>query len=115
MVNFEFRVTKKVENSPEFLAIKEETDTLVLEFKLNLKQKIMDTLRIECHMLRDELYEHLATKLHFVVKAQLLTRQSQIDPHKIISTILHYYFDELFSVTDLTNKELNATYKKFTG
>ena len=39
LINFDFRVTKKVENSPEFLAIKTETDTLVLEFKMNLKQK----------------------------------------------------------------------------
>ena len=115
MVNFEFRVTKKVENSPEFLAIKAETDTLVLEFKLNLKQKIMDTLRIECLMLREEFYEQLVTKLHFVVKAQLLTKQSQIDPHKIISTIFHYYYDELFSVTDLTSIELNTIYKKIHG
>lgn len=27
------------------------------------------------------------------------------------SIILHYYFEELFSVTDLTNEELNATQK----
>jgi len=115
LINFDFRVTKKVENSPEFLAIKTETDTLVLEFKMNLKQKIMDTLRIECMMLRTELYEHLATKLHYVVTAQLLTRQSQYDPHKIISTIIHYYFEELFGVTDLTIEELIKIYKKIHG
>ena len=41
MVNFGFRVTKVVENSPEFLAIKADIDTLVLEFKLALKQQVM--------------------------------------------------------------------------
>ena len=41
MVNFGFRVTKVVENSLEFLAIKADTDTLVLEFKLALKQQVM--------------------------------------------------------------------------
>ena len=43
LVNLEFRVTKKVENNPEFLVIKTETDTLVLDFKLTLKAKIENT------------------------------------------------------------------------
>ena len=44
MVNFEFRVTKKVENNPEFLVIKAVTDTFVLDFKLALKVNIIQTL-----------------------------------------------------------------------
>ena len=56
LVNFEFRVTKKVENHPEFRVIKTDTDSLVHEFRLALKQKIADTLRIECSILRAELY-----------------------------------------------------------
>ena len=75
LVNFEFRVTKKVENNPEFLVIKADTDTLVEEFRLALKQKIMQTLKIECDLLRTELYEHLCINLHLVVQAFLITEQ----------------------------------------
>ena len=59
MVNFDFRVTKKVEDNPEFLVVKADTDALMLEFKLALKRKIMETLQIQCKILRDELYENL--------------------------------------------------------
>ena len=41
MVNFDFRVTKKVGNSPEFLSIKTDTETLVIEFRLAFIQKIL--------------------------------------------------------------------------
>ena len=58
MVNFDFRVTKKVENSPEFLAIQADTNTLVQEFRQALKQKIKQTLKIEIDLLRTEFYEH---------------------------------------------------------
>ena len=32
LVNIEFRVLKRIENNPEFLVIKAETETLILEF-----------------------------------------------------------------------------------
>ena len=83
LVNFDFRVTKKVENNPEFLVIKADTDTLVQEFRLALKHKIMDTLRIECGILRTELYENLATNIHHVVQAQLVSEQKKIDANKL--------------------------------
>ena len=52
MVNFEFWVTKKVEYDPDFLVIKAGTETLVLDFKLAPKVKIMQTLQIECISIR---------------------------------------------------------------
>ena len=111
MVNFDFRVTKKVENSPEFLAIKADTDTLVLEFKLALKQKIMKTLELECKLLREDLYAHLCINIHMVVQAFLITEQVNLDPHKVISTILQFHFKELWDHTDLKLIEFYQLYK----
>ena len=75
----------------------------------------METLKIECKILRDKLYNCLATNLHLLVQAQLTADQSKMDPHKIISTICHYNYEELFDHTDLTNEELNLNYKKIHG
>ena len=47
MVDFNFRVIEKVENSQEFLVIQADTYTLVQEFKLLLQHKIMETPQIE--------------------------------------------------------------------
>ena len=105
MVNFYFRVTKKVENSPEFMTIKAGTYTIVLEFKLALKQKIMKTLQVECDFLRAELYKHICIDLHMVVQAFLITEQVKVDPHKAISIFLHYQLKELCDQTDLRLEE----------
>ena len=115
LANFEFRVSKKVENSPEFLTIKGETDALVLEFRLKLKQKIMDTLKIECTMLRAELYESLITNIHLVVQAQLITDKTMENPHKIVITIIEYYYEEIFDHTDLDKDEFIEIYKNTHG
>ena len=111
LVNFDFKVTKKVENNPEFLVIKADTEIIVQEFKLKLKQKVMHTLQLTCRMLRDELYENLCVNLHLVTQAQLISDQSNLDPHKVISTILHYHFEELFDYTDITLEKLHEKYK----
>ena len=115
LINFEFRVTKEVENHDEFLVIKADTDQLMSEFKGAIKLKIMQALQLECRLLREKFYENVCTNMHLMVQAQLITDQSNLDPHKIVSTCLFYYFTELFDHTDLTIDELNATYKKTHG
>jgi len=115
LVNFEFRVTKKVENHPEFRVIKTDTDTLVHEFRLALKQKIAETLRIECSILRAELYENFITSLHLVTQAHLIAEQKSLNPHKVISTIFHNYYEEMFVHTDLTQQDFYNGYKKIHG
>jgi len=112
LVNFDFRVSKKVEDHPEFLVVKADTDTLVHNFRLALKSKIVDTLKIECALLRTELYENLVTSVHLAVQAQLVSEQQDIDAHKIISIITHYYYDELFDYTDLNSEEFYNNYNK---
>ena len=76
-------MTKKVENNPEFLVIKADTNALVEEFRLILKQKIMKILKIEYDFLRTELYDHLCINLDLVVQDLLITKQKKMDPHKV--------------------------------
>ena len=47
LVNFDFRVPRPVEASEEFQEVQSETNLLIKEFRLNLKSKIMDALKIE--------------------------------------------------------------------
>ena len=72
-VNFEFRVTKKVEASKEFQEVQVETNHLIKEFKLNLKAKIMDALKIEILQLCTELYSNLFKILHSIIQVKLLS------------------------------------------
>ena len=38
LVNFKFKVTKKVENNPDLLVIKADANTLIQEFRLELRK-----------------------------------------------------------------------------
>ena len=112
LINFDFRVTKQVESHAEFFVIKADTDILMTEFKKAIKLKIMEALQLECRLLREQFYENICMNMHLVVKAQLISDQTGLDPHKVVSTVIHYYFDELIDYTDLTINKLNETYKK---
>ena len=112
LINFDFRVTKQVESHAEFFVIKADTDILMTEFKKAIKLKIMEALQLECRLLREQFYENICMNLHLVVKAQLISDQTGLDPHKVIATIINHYFDELFDYTDLTITKMNETYKK---
>ena len=47
-----------------------------------------------------------------MVHAFLIIEQLQLDPYKVISTILHYHFKELWEHTDLKLDEFYELYKK---
>ena len=81
------------------------------DFKLALKQKVMSTLKIDCTILRDDLFEQLCIKLHLVIQAHLITERLNLDPHKVVSTLLRYNFDKLFCYTYLDLTELQVKYK----
>ena len=112
LVNFEFRVTKEVEASPDFVAIKEETTNLVSDFKIHLKMKIMETLRIEIALLKEKMYNNLAKDMDRVVVAPLTAYGQAPDAaHEIVSTVLHHHHDEYLTSTDLTLEEFYTIYK----
>ena len=50
--------------------------------------------------------------MHLVVQAFLITGQKNLDPHKVVSTITHYYFKEMWDQLDLKLDEFYTLYKK---
>ena len=111
LVDFEFRTSKQVEDSPAFQAINAETITLVKEFRLALKSKIMATLKIEIELLKTELYEKLMKGINTCINAHLISEQSRSNIHDIISTIYNEHFEDMLGHTDLDLDEFNKHYK----
>ena len=111
LMNFEFRVSKEVETSEEFLEVKAETEVIIKEFRLNLKDKIMDTLKIEILSTRQKLYENLVKEIYSIIQAKLLSEKKTNDPHVIFTQILHYYLEELLDPFDCNELELCTIYK----
>ena len=111
LVELNFRTSKMVEDSPEFQTVKADTIILVKEFRFALKLKIMDTLRIEIALLRTELYRDLTEGINKSVTALLITENKGQNAHQVISTLVHYYYEELLDHTDLTKDEFISIYK----
>ena len=80
LVNFEFRVSKEVEVSPDFVTIKEDTTALVTDFKIALKAKIMETLRVEIALLKSKMYDNLAKDMDQVVVATVTANGKTLTP-----------------------------------
>ena len=112
LMNFEFMVSKQVESSEEFLGVKVETEALVKEFRLNLKGKIMETLKIEILILRQNLYENFAKDIHAIIQAKLISEKKTNDPHVIFGKIIHYHLHELIDKFDANELEICTIYKE---
>ena len=112
LVNFEFRVTKEVENSEEFKTVNAETQIIIQDFRIDLKLKVMATLRIDIALIRDSLIQNFMKHLNLITKAKLLTDKKETSPHLIVSTFMHYHHEDFLLQTDMELEEFNTAYKK---
>jgi len=112
LVNFDFRVPRPVEASEEFQEVQAETNLLIKEFRLNLKGKIMDALKIDILLQRTALYSNLVKVLHSTIQAKLLSDNKTASAHVILSTIIHYHEEALLDSFDTNKVEFCHTYRE---
>ena len=98
-VNFELNLSKTAEQDAEFPALREECIRIVEETQLSLKKQIIAATHIEIKILKSEVQKDLATAIHMVVKAFLLTEgnAATIHPARMASTLLDRYHETLLS------------------
>ena len=89
LVNFDFQVPKQVEASEEFQEVKAQTNQIIQEFRIHLKGKIIDALKIEILLLRKELYLNLVQQLHAIIQGKLLSDKKTTSAHLVLSTTIH--------------------------
>ena len=65
-IEFEFYVSKPVESSNEFTAVKEETDVLISTFRQNLKSQIMKVMQMEIALLQAAANVQFVNSVHMV-------------------------------------------------
>ena len=111
LCDFEFRVSKPVEASPEFLEVQAATNIMMQDFRLALKAKVMATLKIEISILTQSLYENLARELHKIVQAQLISNGKIAQPHVILSTLVTNHWTDLLEHFTVSCDEFCIVYK----
>jgi hypothetical protein len=78
-IDFMFHMSKGASERPEFIALKEETDSQIHEFKKFLTCQIIKATKIECDSYADQLKDSFAKAVHVVVKGFLVG--SEADDH----------------------------------
>ena len=112
-IDFTIKSSKKVEELPDYIQLKEETEIYVREVKENLKARILVAADLEITSLRQEILEHFV-KGSFLVAKTLKIGEGEPDAniHGIISDIIHTHHETLLPhfMTDLAKfKELYQT------
>jgi hypothetical protein len=70
-VAFKLQAWKEAEESTEFTTLTTETNTIVKAFQLNLKEKIIKNIKLECDVLRVKIRQELCESLFSVVELYL--------------------------------------------
>ena len=111
-VDFEFHVSKPAEESPEFTALREDTNDLITAFQRSLTQKILAATRLEHNILTRSVQDDLVESLRVVVQAFLIVGEKATDDiDASVYSLVHTYQDTLFEVVGLDLDAFVARYK----
>ena len=111
-IEFEFYVSKPVENSDEFTTIKGDTDALIINFRKALKSQIMKVMRLEISNLEKEANDFFVNAVATVARATLIHSHSPVSNlHTIVSTIMESHHDSILDETGMTYEQFCELYK----
>ena len=80
-INFEFHVRPEILSTDEFSTIQSSTTDLIKDFQLNLKYKIMETMRLDILYLQKKLNSTICELIFYTSKAfHLLHNPTQVNP-----------------------------------
>ena len=110
-LQFQLKTSKITENSDELKLLQAETKTAVDEFQTALKDKIMAATKLELKKMKANIHEQFCKHLHVIIQAWLITAgRDTIDPHKIVSSLLDRYPDQVLSTIDVTAQNFPRLY-----
>ena len=110
-VDFQFYVSTDVENSPEFTAIKEETDAIVVNFRKTCKDQILKVMQVEVRILEARAKTFFVASIAKITKATLISNQNALPTlHKVVNTIMELNHELLLDETGISNSDFNDAY-----
>jgi hypothetical protein len=87
--NFELRVSSDASIDPDFVSLQDETNALLLQIRLDLKQKVIQAASIDLKVFKAQAANSLASGLHILAKTLLIASGTpDLNPHKFVNTLL---------------------------
>jgi hypothetical protein len=89
-LEFTFHMSKKAEQSPEFIALKQETDDHLISFRKILRDQVLKATKIELDTLIDTIQEDFARSIRVIAEAFLIcdNKNDATSPHEVLSFML---------------------------
>jgi hypothetical protein len=118
-IDFQFHMSKHAEERPEFLALQEETNSHIADFRKFLRQQIIKATKIESDTLTEEIKIGFIKSLRLTIEAFLIGDDIGITAdstllHTIISSLMDNRHDTLLRHTSFTLfEDFCETYKRF--
>jgi hypothetical protein len=115
-IEFSYKMSKKAEEKPEFIALQEETIPLIIQIRKQLKTKVLAATKIELQVLQAEVLTDLAKAIRITTQAFLL--QDGIDKQQVdrtVSTLLSRDHVKMLKQIPVTHEEFLSAYKAAAG
>jgi hypothetical protein len=113
-IEFMFHMSKAANERPEFIALKEETDQRISEFRKFLSTQIIKATRIECEVYADQIRESFVKAIRVAIQGFLVGDDafSNLECDAVISTIFETRSDRLLRHT--TFQSIESFYDRYT-
>ena len=111
-LEFKFFTSKKAAESPEFIALKEETDHLIIEFRKVLKRQIITATKIERNTLQQDIQVDFVKAIRLVAEAFIICQDLQdVTQNDMVSSIMSQHHEALLKHTNLSYESFCTLYK----
>ena len=112
-IEFNLIVPRNVEERNDFIQLQADTAAIVDNFKLQLKNKIMDSIKIEIEALTAEINDLYAKSLHTIISAVCLSEgRTGVDTHHVAASLLQHHSSQMMKHTNLDATTFMDAYRR---
>jgi hypothetical protein len=110
---FQLSASKRTEQRPEFIALKEETSIMVNRFRVALRKQVIKSIKIELIQIDDDIREHLIKAIRLVSQSFLIIDKDKgkSADYKVYC-MMEFYLGMLTVNCPMDMSEFTSLYKK---
>jgi hypothetical protein len=115
-IDFQLSASKRTEQRPEFIALKEETSIMVNRFRVALRKQVIKSIKIELLQIEDDIREHLVKAIRLVSQSfMIIDKDKGKSADYKVYCMMEFYLGMLTVNCPMNMDEFTLLYKKTHG
>jgi hypothetical protein len=114
-IEFKLSGSKRTEQRPEFIALAEETSTLVIGYRKALRGQVIKSLKIEIISIKEEVREHLLKAIRLIAQSFMIIKKDSSNVDFKVHTLMEFYLGTLTKHCLIKSPQFLILYKKIHG